>query len=402
MRLIARYRWIARVGDGLLVALGLAPYVLVLFLLARGGGGFGFDLHVFWKAARAIGNGHTPYDPAGLDHIRRVAQSNLSVPATDQAWAAYPPALYVLLVPFGLLPWHVAAAIVIPLLAVTPFLALRVMGVRDWRCYAAAYGSIPVADSILTGTISTLLMLGIALIWRERSTVGAGAAIIVAKLFVWPVAVAVAALDGRRRAAIMLAAAFAIAMASWAIIGFADITRYPAMLSDLSAAEAHDSFSPTGFAYAIGLAPAIGADVGIALGLVLSALAYRAGRRGERDRCFTLVIVAALLLSPIVWTHYLVLLFLPLAARYPRFNIVWLVPLGFYLGQPLAANGEVRSFLGSWPYIAIIVLASLRPRADAEVAGAAAQSMRSPGSRPPRSPQALRVRRASVSPPRAR
>jgi hypothetical protein len=41
--------------------------------------------------------------------------------------------------------------------------------------------------------------------------------------------------------------------------------------------------------------------------------------------------------------------------------VVWLVPLGFYLGQPLAANGDALAFLASWPCIAIIVLASLRP-----------------------------------------
>jgi Glycosyltransferase family 87 len=360
MLLIARYRWVPRLlGNCLLVALAITPYIFVAGLLWHGSGGV--DFHVFWKAAREIGHGQTPYDPTGLDHLRRAAEQNPGHPQKDQSWAAYPPALYLLLVPFGLLPWHVAAAIVMPLLALTPFLALRVMGVRDWRCYAAAYGSIPVAHSILMGTISTALMLGLALVWRGRSTIAAGAAIVVAKLFVWPVAVAVAALQGIRRAALLLAVALAVAVASWAAIGFADITRYPAMLSDLSAAEAHDSFSPTGFAYAMGAPPALGTYLGIAFGLVLSALALRAGLRGQRDRCFTLVIVAALAMSPIVWTHYLVLLFLPLAARYPRFNVVWLVPLGFYLGQPLAANGDALAYLASWPCIAIIVLASLRP-----------------------------------------
>ncbi len=378
MLLIARYRWVpGLLGNCLLVALAIAPYIFVVGLLLHGSGGV--DFHVFWKAAREIGHGQTPYDPAGLDHLRRAAQQNMAHPQKDQSWAAYPPALYLLLVPFGLLPWHVAAAIAMPLLALTPFLALRVMGVRDWRCYAAAYGSIPVAHSILMGTISTALMLGLALIWRGRSTIVAGAAIVVAKLFVWPVAIAVAALQGIRRAALLLGVAFAVAVASWAVIGFADITRYPAMLSDLSAAEAHDSFSPTGFAYAMGAPPALGTYLGIAFGLVLSALALRAGLRGQRDRCFTLVIVAALAMSPIVWTHYLVLLFLPVAARYPRFNVVWLVPVGFYLGQPIAANGDALAYLASWPCIAIIVLASLRPVAGEPArapSGAGAPSVR--------------------------
>jgi hypothetical protein len=359
--LLQRYRWVPGLaGTCLLVALALTPYVFIVLLQFKGAGGV--DLHVFWKAAQAIAHGRSPYDPVRLHHVREIAQQNLAKPPPYEAWAAYPPPLYLLLTPFGFLSWHVTAAILLPLLAVTPACALRVMGVRDWRCYAAAYGSLPVAHSIQMGTISTLLMLGVALVWRGRHTVASGAAIVVAKLFLWPIAIGIAALEGRRRALLSLAWALAIALAAWAVIGFADITRYPAMLSDISASEAHDTFSPAGFAYAMGLSPELGEYTGIALGLALSAYAYRCGLRGLRDRCLTLLILAALLMSPIVWLHYLVLLFLPLAARHPRFNVLWLVPLGFYFGDPVAANGHALAYLAPYPCIAILVLASLYPR----------------------------------------
>ena len=352
-------RILGRVGDGLLVVCPALAYVAVLVIAARSGG-LGYDFHVFWEAARAVGHGDSPYDPEGLAQMARVAQSDLSVTYPNAAWAVYPPAFYAALIPLGLLPWQIAATIGMTALAVTPGLALRVMGVRDWRCYCVVYASAPVFTSIFLGAISTALMLGFALIWRSRRAVVAGAATIVAKLFLWPVAFVIAAIDGPRRAALLLTSAVGTAVASWAIIGFADIERYPQMLTDLSAAEAHISYSTTGLAYALGLPLVLGTYAGLALGLGVAAMAYRAGSRGRRDAAFTLAFVAALLMSPIVWMHYLTLLFMPLAARFPRFNALWLVPLLLWADWHQAPKGDGLSFVGIWACVAVVVIASLR------------------------------------------
>jgi hypothetical protein len=369
MPLIARYRWVpGLLGACLLVALATAPYIFVVSLLWHGSGGV--DFHVFWKAAREIGHGQTPYDPTGLDHLRRAAEQDMAHPQKDQAWAAYPPALYLLIVPFGLLPWHVAAAIVMPLLALTPFLALRVMGVRDWRCYAAAYASVPVVTTTLLGSISSLLMLGCALVWRGRGGALAPAATIVAKLFLWPLVPVLAVLAGIRRTLVVLSIALAAVIASWAVIGFDDITRYPAMLSQLSAAEAHDSFSLAGMAYAFGAPPALGTYLGAALGLAVCGVAVREARGGRRDAAFTLAIVAALLASPIVWMHYFTLLFLPIAARYPRLNAVWAIPLVPWVGSYWASDGHWFAFVATWPWFALVVAACLWPEAASRTAAA--------------------------------
>ena len=54
--------------------------------------------------------------------------------------------------------------------------ALWSLGVRDWRCYGAVFLSRPTIDAILTGTVSPLLLLGVALLWRYRNrTYAAGA-----------------------------------------------------------------------------------------------------------------------------------------------------------------------------------------------------------------------------------
>jgi alpha-1,2-mannosyltransferase len=353
-----RFRNLVRVArDALLLGLPLLPYIVMVGLFRRGDGAF--DLHVFWTAAHSVAHGLSPYDPAGVAHARALIEAHPHASAST-AWAVYPQAAYIALIPLGLLPWHVAAAIGVAGVAAAGFLALRVMGVRDWRCYLVAFGSAPLATSILEGAISTVLMLAVALVWKGRATLTASAAAIVAKLFAWPLAFVVAGLHGYRRAALLLAGAVAVAVGSWAVIGFSDMLAYPGMLSDLSAAEAQNSFSAGGLAYALGAPAAIGSDLGILAGLATAVFAFRAARAGRRDAALTLAIVSALVASPIVWAHYLVLLFLPIAARSARFSVLWLAPLPIWLGYPIGANGHILAFVFSWPCIAIVVIAALR------------------------------------------
>jgi hypothetical protein len=350
-------RVVALASDGLILTLPLLPYP-VLYLLA--GAGIGFDFHVFWEAARAVAHGSSPYDPAGVAHMRAATAGHPGAHPIAP-WAVYPPQLFVALVPLGLLPWKVAAVIGMSLIALTPALALRVMGVRDWRCHLVMYGSAPIATSICLGTITPLLMLGLALLWRGRQVVAAGSATVIVKLFMWPLAIVVAALEGTRRALLVAAVALLSTIAAWAVIGFADITRYPQILPDLSAVEAHNSFSTGGLAYSLGLPGELGTVAGLLLGAVASALAFRAGRRGDRDASFTYGLVAALLLSPIVWLHYLALLFVPLAARSPRFNATWLIPIMLWAFKQQAPNGLFWPFLVFWSCVALVACSTVRP-----------------------------------------
>ena len=52
-----------------------------------------------------------------------------------------------------------------------------------------------------------------------------------------------------------------------------------------------------------------------------------------RRRSLGLAIAAALVLSPIVWRHFFVLLLVPLALSRPRFDAVWLIPIGLWVGD---------------------------------------------------------------------
>ena len=72
-------------------------------------------------------------------------------------------------------------------------LALWLLELRDWRCYALSFVFLFTRSSIDLGTIEPLLLLVVAAAWhwrdRVRESVEAVALAIVLKLFLWPLAV---------------------------------------------------------------------------------------------------------------------------------------------------------------------------------------------------------------------
>src|SRR5229473_691754 len=71
--------------------------------------------------------------------------------------------------------------------------ALRLLDVRDWRCYGVAAMSAPVVNTLALGAVTSLLVLGAAAAWRyrDRPAVSGIAAALTAtlKLFLWPLGV---------------------------------------------------------------------------------------------------------------------------------------------------------------------------------------------------------------------
>src|SRR2546427_7554230 len=129
-------------------------------------GGFLFDLHVMWQAGHDVVTGHSPYP------------------------FVYPPPAAFLMAPFGALPWSVAVVAFTLSAIAALILALRLLGVRDWRCHALALGALPMASSLMIGTLSPFLALGAAVARRYRDRPSAVAAPICGgvgtKLFPWP------------------------------------------------------------------------------------------------------------------------------------------------------------------------------------------------------------------------
>ena len=325
---------------------GVAPVLLALAVIVGAiGNRYAFDFHgALWQSARDVLEGRNPYPPA----------THAGIAPGDRF--VYPPPVAILLIPLGALPFPLAAGIITVVLLAAVAATLAVLGVRDWRCYGAAYLSIPVLHDVRLGALTPLLALGLALAWRWRAHARAAiplALIVVAKLFLWPLAVWLVA-TGRFRIA-WRGAALAVGASAlgWAIIGFAGLADYPELLRVLADAEQGRGYSLVAAGLALGLGPEAARAAAFVVGAGLIALCWREGRRGFDERSLALALAAALALSPIVWLHYFVLLLVPIALARRTFGAIWLIPALFWI-TPFEEN-----FGADWRIAAGIGIAAL-------------------------------------------
>ena len=64
-------------------------------------------------------------------------------------------------------------------------------------------------------------------------------------------------------------------------------------------------------------------------------------------RALTLTVALALVSSPLLWSHYLALLLVPLALLRPRLHWVWLLPVLMWV-SPLGMTVHTWQVLVSW------------------------------------------------------
>ncbi len=90
----------------------------------------------------------------------------------DGVFPAYPAPALLLGVPFSYLPLGLAEWIWAGCMLLAGGLALRLVGVRDWRVYGVALLTPAAMSSVLLGAVDFALMLGIAACWRWRDHAG--------------------------------------------------------------------------------------------------------------------------------------------------------------------------------------------------------------------------------------
>ncbi|WP_181813580.1 glycosyltransferase 87 family protein [Gaiella occulta] len=301
-------------------------------------------------AARAVAAGASPYPGFG-----------------------YPPLAAFALTPFTLVPGPdiVFAAL---LVAAVPA-SLWLLGVRDWRCYGAAFLWTPVLAAVQTGNVTILLLLGTAICWRRRDSLcgvaAAGGLAIAAKILCWPLLAWLAAT--RRVAAAVWTAAVAVAvtLALWGLLGFSGLAGYPASLSRLGRSVASDSYTVKAILVDAGVDPALARAAWAAVALAALVAAFLLGRRGDDRRAFGLAAFAMILASPIVWLHSYALLLAPVAVMRPRLSPAWLVPIAFVL-VPGTGNGEAWQTATALGVAASTVALALAPEGRRQAAAPAA------------------------------
>jgi alpha-1,2-mannosyltransferase len=300
-----------------LVFLGVVPILAVVLALSAYSedGRIALDFHhELYRQAEAVVDGRDAYESPDADLSDR---SNFLWPM-----AAVLPVVPVTALPPGVADWLVTAAMIASLVA-----ALWILGVRDWRVYGVVAYWPSVIEAIQTANASLPLTLLVAVMWRyrDRATI-AGLALgygIAVKLFLWPVAVWLA-LIGRWRAAAI--AAVSAAASLLLLLPFTSVADYVRLLRNLADTFEHDSYTIFALLTDVGVPDTAARAVTVALGLGVLWLAWH-------RRSLGLAIAAALVLSPIVWRHFFVLLAVPLALSRPRFDVVWLIPIGLWVGD---------------------------------------------------------------------
>lgn len=278
------------------------------------------DLWVFLHAARSIGHGASPYvDPSsplvwsGHTYVYPYVTAWVFMPLTSISLAAAGVVYYVLSVAAMLGGVRLVAG---PRAGLVPVVV--------------ALTAEPVVRALQLGTLNPWLFLGLAVGWRHRrrasSAVAALTVVIVAKLFLLPMVVWFVLTRRWRAAALTTALTAGVVLAGCAMADLS-VKSFARMLAALSAHEAPHSSSVTALLDRVGLGSTM-TLVGtllIAGGVVAGGWARYRGT-GNEAFVFCACLLASLALSPIVWSHYfLLLLLIPLTMQWrPRSLLIFL------------------------------------------------------------------------------
>lgn len=329
---------------------------------------WGFDFRQFWQGGNDVVNGVSPYPTA---EQLADARTKFGPTAIQEDFRfVYPAGAAVALAPLGALDFDLAAAIWGLFLIGAILGSLLVLGVRDWRVFAIVASSHPVITSVRLGTFTPVLLLLAACAWRWRDNRWvAGGALAVAlsfKLFLWPLGVWLLATRRYAAAALGSVLAAAFTFGAWAAIGFEGMRVYPDLLRQLEALVDEIGLSFVALGVRSGLPDAVANVLPFVVGIPLLVAVVVVARRPDGDRrAFSIAVVAAIAITPIVWLHYFTLLVAPLAVLRPRLAWPWAIMTVFWLVPSQGNEGRLSRIVIPFALTAVIALMCARrpPRA---------------------------------------
>ena len=319
---------------------------LVWFAYGHGGGG---DFAIFRRAGRAVLHGHSPY-----------VHPTLKLLAANDRFV-YPTPFALPFIPFAVAP-EKAAAVGFLVLSVAAVLAsVWLLGVRDWRCYGASLLGIPVFGALGVGSIGPFLLLLCALGWRFRNRTVAGVPLALAaaaKLFLWPLLVWLL-VTRRFRAFAASLATIGATLALWASIDPGGMRRYPQTVRLLDEVQRWKSYSVQSLFISLHVPASTSELVALAVAVAAVAALVLLRHRGD-DVTFAAAVVAALIATPILWNHYLVLLLAPIALLRPRLAPLWLLPLVLWATPHPESVGVVWRIVLVLAVIGLVAIQTVR------------------------------------------
>lgn len=308
----ARERWLRGVRQlSAVIGLAVLPAVAIVAMIRIGidTGTLAVDFHLeLYRQAVTMLTNTSPAPPRAFDPV-------------NGAHLIWPPLAALVAAPFTVFSVGTAEILFAITGPLCYAIALRLVGVRDWRVYGALGLWPQVVGEVRLSHLTPLLALLLAATWRARSRemrsgVWVGLAVGI-KLFAWPLVVWLAAI-GRRRGALVAAAIPSVSILF--ILPYTGLDEYFQALREVSNTFDQATYTVFGLFVQAGAPDVVGRAVTVVVVAALLAATWI-------YRSFTLAIVTALAASPIVWLDFFGLAAIPLAIARPRLSLVWFVPL---------------------------------------------------------------------------
>lgn len=315
------------------------------------------DLLVFLTAGQHVAAGVNPYPALGDPNLY------------GGSAFVYPFLTAFFFVPLAVLPLLAADVLYFVVEGAAIVAACRLAGLRGAWTPVLVLATTVAIRGMQVGSVNALLFLGCVACWRWRDHPNRVAVLMTlmvgGKLFLWPL-LGWLLLSGRRSALLRSAGLLASFFSLGFVLGPVGLRTYATMLSLLSEHESQQGMSlirllsvlmPAGFAR--------GACVALALTAIGAAAWWARTHPEDEVVLFVSCLVAALMLTPILWLHYLVLAFVPLLLCRPTrwsllaaFSVAWILsrPAGIAGLLPLTFNLEL---LGVWLCVALLPVIGL-------------------------------------------
>ena len=177
------------------------------------------------------------------------------------------------------------------------------------------------------------------------------------KLFLWPLGVWLLVTRRWRAAIICAGTGLLLLVGGWAVIDFAGLRSYPTILHVLQQVEIPVSYSLVGL---FGLSGRTATAVTVVLSLAAIVAIWSAARGAGGDRrAFAVAVVASLATTPLLWMHYLLLLFVPIALYRPRLSGLWFLPWLLWLTPSSNSHGETWRIVLALAVVAVVAVRTL-------------------------------------------
>jgi hypothetical protein len=298
-----------------------------------------YDVEVFLRAGKALLHDMPVYPRPGT-------------PAVYSGFSfVYPFVTAWPFVPLAALSTSLGVAVFFGLSVAAVVAAALIGSKRDFTAVVLVLCTAYTITGLQLGSLSPLLFAGTVFLWRLRDRPAAfgvlAACVVASKLFLaplllWPL------LAGRRRAFAWGSCCTVAALALGFVLGPIGPHAYSHMLSQLGAHEAQSGFSLTGAIMTAGLGFTAAELAAAAIACAVLITAYVGFRRlGNEHVLLSGAAAASLIASPVVWSHYLVLLAAPfLAMRAKRRWLLALAVASWIISPPHGLTIHVQASQG--------------------------------------------------------